>query len=89
MDRSLLSVDHRPFDVYSYRVVTVVPFASSLAQYQDAYRQLANFLDWLQDVRRKRVNAIQTLVPGRMTPEIAAALNAMLPPPLPSSVSSG
>ncbi|KAI9883397.1 MAG: hypothetical protein M1823_004833 [Watsoniomyces obsoletus] len=74
-----------PFDIHSYRVVMAVPLAASLAQYQDAYQQVANFTDWLREVRLERVNTIRTLVPAQKTTEMEAAIEAMLPPPPPPS----
>lgn len=76
IDRSVSSVD-RDFDVFSYRVAAAIPFATSLVNFQEAFRTFANFSDFLKDARLGRLTDIQRLLPQSMTPEIAVAIEEM------------
>ncbi len=59
LDHSITS-NERKYDVFSLRVATGHPFATTLSEYQATYQRFANFFDWLLDVRSARLTQILT-----------------------------
>ena len=51
----------RKYNMFSLRVETGHVFAVNLAGFQATYKKFANFLDWLFDVRDKRLQQIMAL----------------------------
>ena len=57
LDHSITS-NERKYDVFSLRVATGHPFATTLSEYQATYKRFANLFDWLLDARSARLKQI-------------------------------
>ncbi|KAI9887425.1 MAG: hypothetical protein M1823_000762 [Watsoniomyces obsoletus] len=79
------SISTRDYHVYCYRVAVGTPYATSLSEFQETHGRLANFLDWMKEVRLERLREVEEKMPPDVTPEGEQVIEEMCQPPDPKA----